>query len=493
MKRSKKWALAYAGSLLLAIPLSFSALAFTGWVEDDDGTTIYLDKYGERVKDTWMKRGKGNYYLDENGVVLTNQFVEFDGYDCYVDETGAIAKNKWVSALNEDDACDQDVDILWYFFDSNGHMVKGNKKAKKINVLPKSNGDYFFDDDGHMLSGWQDITDDDGEENTYYLGEGDDGKVQTEWRLMEPRENTEPAEGMGDYDEMVWYYFDWKGKQIKNQEKKINQSWYHFDENGVMITGWYPGVEPDFAVNTYYDKETGARAQGWIYAYEQDDYDESGEQYWYYLDKKGKVFNEGGVDAEKNSPSGDARIALKRVDGDTYGFDARGRMITGLIDTREAGGGINQELILEEFQELEGPIARTSSELEPGIYYFEDLDSSRPGKMKTGKIRLEDSGETVSFMLRKNGQAYAAVLADGYVYGIDGRIIHGDQQTEVIQLSYDIYGKEAKEEDEPVIPAGSSFIVTASGKVKKSGAITVDGVRYQVEQYVVVGSEERTK
>lgn len=241
MRKSMTWALAFAGTLLLTSAVSFRSFAFTGWVEQKDGTTVYLDKDGNRVKDTWVRRGSSKCYLDENGIVATNQFFEYEGEDCYLDETGALAKNKWVSVLNTDEECEQEVDILWYYFDSKGRMVRSNSKPIKIDAMPKESGSYFFDEDGHMLSGWLEIEDEDGDINTYYLGEGDDGKMRTEWQFLETREDTEPENKGTSYDSNVWYYFDWSGEQIKDQEKKINYNYYQFDSNGVMVTGWYPG------------------------------------------------------------------------------------------------------------------------------------------------------------------------------------------------------------------------------------------------------------
>lgn len=489
MRKRTNRALAFAGSLLLTLACSFSALAFTGWVEEDDGTTVYLDSSGQRVTDTWMRRGSSQCYLDENGEVAKNQFVDYNGHDCYLDENGSIAKNKWVSALNTDEECDQEVNILWYYFDKKGYMAKDNRTSWFIDASPKQAGNYFFDEDGHMKSGWVDITDWDGNTETYYLGEGDDGRMRTEWQRLEPREDTEPEDRGKSYDPQVWYYFNWDGKQIKDQEKRINRSYYQFDPNGVMMTGWYPGVFPedeDWAINSYYDPNSGARVEGWFYSCEQDDYDEAGERFWYYQNKKGEVFNEGGRDAGDYSQEEGATIAIKHLGSCYYGFDSRGRMVTGLIDTRQDRSGNNEDLMQEEFEDTFGAVASTTHDYGEGIFYFEDRDGSRLGQMGTGKKKLDDISGSVEFLFRDNGQAYVAAMVDGKVYDLDGRLLRGDRQTEIMSVPYDIYKKNASEEDEPVIPYGESFIVTSSGKVKRSGKVTVDGTKYLVENYIVV-------
>lgn len=488
MRKKSKIAAIFTGTLLLTLVFSAQTFAFTGWVEEDENIMYFLDRNGERVTDTWMKRGDERCYLDENGLVARNQFIDYDGRDCYVNETGALAKNYWVSTLNLDNECDQEVDFLWYYFDNKGNMAKGNTKPWKINASTKPEGQYFFDEHGHMLSGWLDITDSDGNENTYYLGEGDDGKMVTEWRKLAPREETYPENSSREYDEEVHYYFDYQGKQIKDQEKKIKTHYYQFDANGVLITGWYPGVfpsDPDFAVNTYYDKETGARSQGWIYAYEQDDYEESENKYWYYLDKKGHVFNEGGSE-EKD---GYAVIAIKQINNRYYGFDARGRMITGLVDTREDASEENQDLIQDEFKDVKGQVIRSKQLCNPGIYYFEADDEHSLGQLHTGKHKLDTDEGVVQFYFGSRGEAYVSCMADGYIYDDGGRMLRGDGLTEVMSVPFDIYRKGAEEEDAPIIPYGCEFIVTKAGKVKKNGTTTIDGIKYKTENYIVVDTD----
>lgn len=499
MRKAEKWTLACAGALLLATAWTSAAFAFTGWVEDADGTMMYLNKSGERVTDTWMRRGSSMCYLDENGIVAKDQFVEYNGDDCYVDETGALAKDRWVSRLNTDDECDQEVDILWYYFDKNGKMVKyrDDKPEKKyrINTLPKADGYYFFDSDGHMISGWYDLITSDGEERTYYLGEGDDGRMRTEWQKLEPREDTEPEYNGQSYDTEVWYYFAWDGIQVKAEEKKINKSYYQFDENGVMMTGWYPGIAPQdvwdpssdepISLNRYYSKETGARMENcWVYAYQQEDYDETEDQYWYYLGKKGEVFNEGGKDAYRYLDG--AEVAIKRIGSYYYGFDNMGRMITGLIDTRTDRSDENEELMQDEYQDLTGMVASVTKQFEDGgIFYFEDRDPASLGRMQTGKQKLNAISGAVEYRFRDNGQAYTSTMIDGKVYGPDGRLVKGDGQKEVIRLACEIYAKNADvDEDEPLIPYNEPFIVSSSGTVKKSGSVTIEGTKYQVERYI---------
>lgn len=148
-------------------------------------------------------------------------------------------------------------------------------------------------------------------------------------------------------------------------------------------------------------------------------------------------------------------------------------------------------MIQDEFIDVVGAAASSVKEFEDGgIFYFEDRNPDCLGQMRTGRQKLDVISGTVEFCFRDNGNAYTAVLVDNRVYGMDGRLLMGDGKTEVMGLPYDIYLKNSSEDDEPVIPAGEEFIVTAGGKVKKNGNVTVDGTKYVVKNYVVVSVEE---
>ena len=41
-----------------------------------------------------------------------------------------------------------------------------------------------------------------------------------------------------------------------------------------------------------------------------------------------------------------------------------------------------------------------------------------------------------------------------------------------------------------VIPTGSQVIIGTSGKVKKSGTVTIDGIKYTVKDYVATEKPE---
>lgn len=475
----------------MTIGLSMPSYAAYQWVQENENW-YYQNSKGERTTDDWQKTNGKYYYLGEDGAMLVNQFVE-DGDDLYyVGEDGTRVYNQWVSVPNEGDhECDQDIATVWYYFGKKGTALKADDGGK---VIPygenkETKGKFFFDDDGHMLSGWQTITNSDGEENVYYLGTEDEGHAYLLWQKLEPSDDM-----FGDYDGKERFYFGWEGKMSRNTESKIGGSYYIFDENGVMRTGWQPGVEvssPDFAgVNAFYDLETGARVKGWLYAYAPEDENESGDPAWYYMMKDGHAYNEGGAEGGED---GNQAAAAKRINGNTYVFDQQGRMVTGLIDTRM--GAEASEYINEDFEDVIGcGLIGGASTLDEGIYYFEEDETNDTtiGRMvKDKKLYLEDDGNNRhQFYFRKNGMAYANNLVNGYLYGPDGALVCADKGKEAVELDFDVYSKEVTfsdfDETEPLICEGSTVIVSSSGRLLKNGSSKIDGIRYTVKDYVVV-------
>ncbi|MDW2798483.1 N-acetylmuramoyl-L-alanine amidase family protein [Clostridium boliviensis] len=66
----------------------------------------------------------------------------------------------------------------------------------------------------------------------------------------------------------TWYYRYPDGTYLKNNWSKINDIWYLFDSNGMMLTGWQKKGD-----QTYYFNSDGAMLRGWF----------KSDNKWYYL------------------------------------------------------------------------------------------------------------------------------------------------------------------------------------------------------------------
>lgn len=174
----------------------------------------------------------------------------------------------------------QGADGYWRYLDGNGNMA--------VNAWV-DNDDYYVDQNGIM--------------------------VANKW-LQVPNGNEANS-----YD---WYYFSSTGKCVKDRWEKINNQWYHFDDTGMMETGW-------ILDDMYYCGDNGVMLTGWQQLIPPDgidedefdgpyDYNENSGKNWYYFGTNGK----------KVLPDDDDdNFKQKKINGVYYCLDENGAMQTG--------------------------------------------------------------------------------------------------------------------------------------------------------------------
>ena len=98
IKTYKKLFLSLWAVIILSTGTAICAQASTaGWVSED-GVWKYLEASGNYAYNTWKISGDNSYYLDSNGVIAVNQWID-DTY--YVNGDGVMVKNSWIQ-LTED-------------------------------------------------------------------------------------------------------------------------------------------------------------------------------------------------------------------------------------------------------------------------------------------------------------------------------------------------------------------------------------------------------
>ena len=410
----------------------------------------------------------------------------------YVNEYGVRAKNQWISVENEDDTDvnGEEVDTLWYYFGDNGKAYKAESADMKKKTCPDATGSrtYFFDSEGHMISGWVDY-----EGETYYCGTENEGWAYTGWQYLEPDNDLNSDE----YDDQEWFNFKSSGKARKNTTWYSKGRYYTFDANGIMNSDWYDlkiatvatdengnnviGTSNTTITEGAYTSENGSKGTGWVYT------EDAGENdsYWFYLvsfkDSDGTVRN-----VPFNSISGDEKMRAKVIKGKTYIFKPDGTMKDGLVvlTNKNNNAGVS---------DYKG--GAVSKKMANGTYYFNENSGSAKGQMVTGKTTVTKDGEDYYYYFdSKTGCAITNVVKDGVVYGPNGEridaedgnsnaIVTLDEAVEyskssvVIRTYTDADGKEVKVYG---IPANSEVIVSSTGKLRTSGTVKVDGVKYKV-------------
>ncbi|PNV59141.1 cell wall-binding protein [Clostridium sp. chh4-2] len=278
----------------------------------------------------------------------------------------------------------------WVYYDSNGN--------KTTNAWKKGADDLwrYLGSNGEMvLNSWV--------EDTYYM---DSNGIMVTNKWMKLAES-----GSGD---SYWYYFTQNGKAAVDGWKKVDNKWYHFDDEGRMETGW---VDDDM----YYAGDDGVMKTGWQKLYPpDDDYDqdrvtpasEDGDgKYWFYFTNSGKKYC-----ADNNKD-----YEEKKVNGVYYCFDSDGAMQTGWVNV---GDDADENASIEDYRyygtdgkvktgwlsiEPPEPIA-SNYEDEVEWFYF-----SNQGKPKSGP---KEGDASTSDFFKLNGRTYLFNDKGNPVYGL---------------------------------------------------------------------------
>ena len=463
MKKQTKVLLAAA---MMTLGASFSAMAATKgtWVLNAEGWQ-YADKEGEYVSNEWCKSNGIDFWVNDDEVLGSSEWVQDGGYTYYVQSDGSKTVNAWkyLYAI-EDDEEDEDQD--WYYFDAKGRMVANTKKTI-------GGYDYYFDADGKMLTGWVDADGKEAAAKTDAIANivfaNDNGQVvKSSWLNEFPW--TKNADDCYEGEDEEWFYAKKDGKLAVTKTNVDNLTYFFNKDTGIMIEGWVEKVDADTDYYTacnaltagktaYWTNEIGYAAKNtWM---ELEHPEEKDDVYWYHFNKLGEVFIASETDAtldkatfadgDSNSitPANDADIAeILKINGVEYYFNNKGEMLDG----------------------LQYVTVGTASNL----MYFVD------GAKQTGKVTLTDEYENdYTFVFapktEKGFTKYAAVTGnyDGYCYN-NGQLMTAEEEGN-FKLIETTAGK---------------FIVDHNGKIQKK---TTKEYFNEGETFTFVDADNNTK
>jgi len=429
---------------LLALGASFTSMAAakTGtWMLEDDGWYCY-DKEGEAYEDEFCLSYGKEYYMGDDGLMVTSDWVDYDEATYYVGSDGSKTVADWRYLVPED--ADEDEEAEWFYFDTKGKMVTSKKKV----IDGKT---YYFADNGVMLTGWVNTTtfsEAATTEDAVWCDENG-ARVSKEWiKTWTPDTETEDAEE----EDKEWYWIKSNGEVQTGRNLDINGQTYFFDAEGVMLHGWvaFDGTNYEELTTAVAD-ETGLQAlyfcggadQGWakkntwIKTWAPEEYEEAdadNDQYWYYIAKSGKVFLPTAATAANAVTFKDGSLAdpfartasnaeEKEINDKTYAFNEEGQMVSGFVQYAD------------------------------GYKYYGGSDD---GAMKTGAIMIEDKeGSEYKFFFAKKTKD-----TDGYKegFGVNGAASGELFKNGLIQTADNAY---------EVIPVGSySYLVDEDGDIR---------------------------
>ena len=434
MRKQTKVVAVASAAALLAIGGAMTSFAAQGWVEED-GTWYYYDKDGNRVEDEWRKSGDNWFWLDseEGGAMATDKLIDDDNNTYYVDGNGVMVTNTWVKVVNEDqDEDDDPAEYRYYYMQSNGKAYKAGTSSNTTKFKTIDGKKYAFDEDGKMLYGWvnkEDATlamgDSDWEEATYYMGSWEDGALKTGWQKISVYDEDE------DDDMDYWFNFKSNGEKRVNTksdkdifEKKLNGKYYGFDERGVMTYEWTAASTNDLTTISnwrYFNSpEDGARStKGWfkVVAPDADGDDNTFKDYG-----TGSTFAKGDAEDENErwyyaDSDGELYVGqIKKIKGKYYGFapegNKAGSMLTGLCAlTVDKDGNIvklwDRDMdsdSLDDALKGEGDFKDFGKSSFDTLYYFGNNEDS-DGALKTGNVTINLDGDSYQFQFSKTGGA----------------------------------------------------------------------------------------
>lgn len=462
---NKKMPQILAAAAVMAAFSVVPAFAASGWQMEGD-QWVYLDRYGDKVTDTWKKSENGFwFYLDEDGYMAVNRLVENGDDYYYVNEDGARVKNEWRKL--EDDSDDEAYTdgTCWYYFGNDGKAEKNDSGRARLTTI---NGKkYAFSDTGKMLYGWvsEDGTmvsdESDWASGLMYCGEEDDGAAAiAQWVLLDVDDPEMDSDAEG-----YWFYFGTNGKKTLDTTKTINGRKYQFDENGVAQFKWYTASESTASASEYkyYNMpEQCWLADGWFLTVPTEDVDpeayENDEEYWFYADKKGELVTS----------------KIRSIDNYKYAFNEKGEMLQGLYAIT-----FDEDRNIATYEKIENIDEMPAEDEEIAVYYFGN--TPKDGVMATKKkVTVELDDDSYEFGFRTNGEAINGI-SDNAIY-VHGRKLKADKDLKLEMVEY----------------GGETYLINSSGTIQKNktNVKDADDYYYCTDSKGIVtysGSEKQSK
>ena len=503
MRKQTKIAALVSATALLALGASITSFAAArGTWMLVDGEWYCYDSNGDPYEDTFCVSNGKDYYVGEDGMLVRSSWVDYDGDMYFVNSAGQKITSDWRLTTPYDD---EDAEEEWYYFQASGKMATNKKIVYKGNT-------YFFNADGKMLTGWVTAEGDDvvNEENdidpdhTYYADETG-ARVEGNWIYT-----VEPSTAEDDADaDYYYYYLLSSGKVATGKRNNIKGQTYLFDaDDHMMLSGWVKGsvnaagkteyraidgedsseIIQYAAGDSYYycggADDGHVKKDKWIKTWRpMDTYeaDEDVSQYWYWIEKDGKIYVPSGdnaapaekwklEDGELVIKANYDGVTKKKVNSKDYFFNENGEMLSEFL------------YVLED-----------SKDLKEGLYYFGGSDD---GSMKTGAETIKDDNlDSFKFYFETKGENKGVGITgnkSNKLYYMGHLVAAQDYryQPVTIEVKEKVDGK-----DDEYVMKNYTFIVNSNGTIqhstveyKEDGDVLIDASELDKSDFVSSGT-----
>ena len=511
------------------------------WRRSNDNY-YYLNEDGIMAKDTLVKDDTvgATYYVDENGVRVTNAWKEIPNEE-----------QAQVGSENTEDT----PEVLWYYFGSAGkaYTAGNEKKVREINgkyymfneegqMLSGwqrgTNGDLYYlgnEREGWAYTGWQHL-----EPNDYMQEEDYD---ELEWFHFGSTGKAKVDKSA--YIDGRYYHFNGDGimdddwyDNLASQPSAASAAKAFASVSGSLSNGWVYTGDADLPEDVRYDNDdlywyylVSVREGSKVARSIPYNYHVNGDgpvrakvikNKTYLFDNDGKMLD--GfiiINDDDNTPAGlvgpeglvDAttgnQVAYNRIAETTNAHD--NKVVTNFAGANDPFAAVykmsNGEYIDKNGNVTTDPAERVKSyagiegrTLVNGLYYFNEAGGSLNGQMQTGRTAITKDGDTYYYYFSKDskypGYAYTNAVQDGYLYGADGRCVVAESGNShmvyVLPETVQIMSKKENGQQK-TIAGGSAVIVSRTGKIKTSGTVTIDGVKYTIKSDDYTVDESKTK
>ena len=153
MKRQTKFGIVLAAAAVLSVSIA-SLVSARGWVQEG-AEWRYVDNNNEYVTGTIQSSGNAKFYLNDDGYMVRDYFLEdYNDNTYYFGTNGAMVTNTWVAidSSRVENTGDYIPDNYWYYFQASEKAMKAaSNSIKKTTIDGKK---YGFNENGQMLTGW---------------------------------------------------------------------------------------------------------------------------------------------------------------------------------------------------------------------------------------------------------------------------------------------------------------------------------------------------
>lgn len=230
--------------------------------EESDSYRVFgaldLEELGVKDKNPVVYAGTNELKPDASGVIALKEHIGKEIQVVFKPESNVTISSNWATVI------ETEVQEGWAEQDGRWTYTNEDGKLCKNGIVPIGEHEYWFDENGYLMVGL--FSDEDG--NTYYANDTD---------------GSEP--GAGSYGVLTvnawkklnnsWYFFDKDGVMQKNKLLELSDGTYLMNKDGVMLTG-----KQSWNGKNYFFNGSGRMVKnGWGYA--------GGLYYW--LDKNGEM------------------------------------------------------------------------------------------------------------------------------------------------------------------------------------------------------------